>query len=189
MLTLGARAVTGLDINERLLEAARESLPGACFVSSLTRAETFDVVFSHNSMEHFSDPLDALMTMRSAVADGGHIFIAFALPWLSPYGAHMHHITSVPWVHLLFPERAVMAVRNRYISDGATHYEEVEGGLNRMTVSRFESLVRNAQLVFFSRRYVAARKLPLVASIPAVREFFISRVVTVLKKDEALPRA
>ncbi|CAN5864331.1 hypothetical protein BH24ACI4_BH24ACI4_08100 [soil metagenome] len=54
----------------------------------------------------------------------------------------MVHFTKLPWVNVLFSERTVMQVRARFRDDGATRYEEVVMGLNRMTIARFERLIR-----------------------------------------------
>jgi hypothetical protein len=70
--------------------------------------------------------------MRLAACPGGCVLITFFEPWLSPYGSHMSHFTRVPWINVLFSERTVMNVRSLFRSDGATRYEDVEGGLNRI---------------------------------------------------------
>ena len=77
----------------------------------------FDIVLSHNSMEHFGDPARILDVMKSALKPDGRLYITFGPPWYAPYGSHMHFFTRVPWVNLLFSERTVMAVRARYRND------------------------------------------------------------------------
>lgn len=178
--------VVGLDINERWLATARRNADArACqrvrFTDSLD-GEVFDVVLSYNSMEHFSEPASILTQMRDALAPNGRVMIAFSPPWLSAYGAHMNQITPVPWVHLLFPERAIMRVRGRWHSDGATRFEDVEGGLNRMTLSRFERLVHDTGLRFDMKRYTASRRMPIVTDIPGLREFLTVRAAAILRQ-------
>src|SRR5437868_12061636 len=146
----GAGRVVGVDINPLALgegrrSAERHDVSGRVkFVQALepNPKETFDVVFSQNSMEHFSDPGAILRTMAAALAPDGEILVTFGPPWFAPYGAHMRYFTNLPWVHLLFPERTIMAVRTRYRHDGAARYEDVEGGLNRMSVRKFRRLVQ-----------------------------------------------
>ena len=43
-------------------------------------------------------------------------------------------MTKYPWAHVLFSENTIMAVRKLYKNDNASRFEEVEGGLNQMTI-------------------------------------------------------
>jgi SAM-dependent methyltransferase len=181
----GASEVVGLDINEEYLEA------GVRYAAQLDVGDrvrfasnddgAYDVIISQNSMEHFKDPAAALRTMKRALKPGGVILMTFSPPWLHPYGAHSGYITSLPWAHLLFPERVMMAVRGRFQDDGATRYEDVTGGLNRMTLSKFERLVRENGLKMRNFEYVAIKRLPIVTSIPVIREFLTAEVFCTLE--------
>jgi SAM-dependent methyltransferase len=145
----------------------------------------FDAVLSLNSMEHFSDPDHILDLMRSALHPQGEMLISFAPPWYAPYGGHMAYFTKVPWVHLLFSERTVMSVRSRFRNDGATRYEEIDGGLNRMSLAKFERLVRAKQLRPRMRHYEAVKGLPAVGRVPVLRELLVNRVTCALQPDPA----
>jgi len=83
-------------------------------------------------------------------------------------------------VNLLFPEAAVLAVRARYRSDGARRYEEVESGLNRMTLRKFERLVEEAGLACAHRHYRCVKRVQLLGRLPALRELFVNEVHAVL---------
>jgi SAM-dependent methyltransferase len=191
MATSGAASVTGLDINEKWLEGDRrlalQHHVGRTveFVSSISNVDlgSYDVVLSLNSMEHFSEPESVLRQMRELLTPQGIAIISFSPPWLSPYGAHMHFFTPVPWVHLIFPEQVVMRVRRQYKADGALRYEDIEGGLNRMTIRRFRDLIREIGFGIERFSLTPVKGLPLVAHIPFVREFLVSRVVAVLPRD------
>jgi SAM-dependent methyltransferase len=184
----GAAFVLGVDTNERTLESARAlrarlgldpaRLDFATCVAP--DAGTFDVVVSQNAMEHFGDPAGVLRAMRAAMAPGGRLLVTFGPPWLAPSGSHMHFFTRVPWVNLLFSERTVMAVRARYRGDGARCYEEVESGLNRMTLKRFERTVAAAGLRFERRGYRGVKNLHFLGRIPIARELFVNVVDAVL---------
>lgn len=189
----GAESVVGLDTNEALLTTGREWAV-THGVGSKVRLQaaldapdegTFDVVVSQDSMEHFPEPGTVLQAIRRALRPGGELLMTFSPPWFAPYGAHMHYFTSVPWVHLLFSERTVMAVRGRYRQDGAARYEEVEGGLNRMSIAKFERLVRDSGLDLVWRRYVAVKRIPVVTAVPGLRELFVNEVDCVLRRPAA----
>lgn len=191
----GAAFVLGVDSNPRTLASARalaavegigtDRLAFAPDVPSALRGG-FDLVLSKDSMEHFARPDAVLAEMRAALAPGGRLLVTFGPPWLAPSGSHMHFFTRVPWVHLLFPERTVMAVRARYRADGARRYEEVESGLNRMTVRRFERMAARAGLRMERRRYDCVKGIRILARPPLLRELFINNVAAVLAPAEPL---
>ena len=76
-----------------------------------------------------------------------------------------------------------MQVRNRFRDDGAVRYEDVEGGLNRMTVARFERLVRESGLHVDWKRYRCVKGANVLQVLPRLRELFINHVSCVLRKE------
>lgn len=185
---MGAKHVIGLDTNRAVLETARElarELDVTEKVEFIDRFEnrlerSFDLVISQNSMEHFPEPVQVLEQMKSALKPTGKILITFGPPWFAPYGSHMHFFTKVPWVNLLFREEIVMKVRARFRDDGAMRYEEVESGLNKMTVAKFERTVSMAGLQIEHRRYDCVKRLNILQKLPFVRELFVNEISCVL---------
>ena len=179
------RDVTGLDLPRQVFQPTWRQLMDDypnLLLTTVAPARTFDVVYSCSSFEHFADPAHVLGLMRELVAPGGVLVIAFAEPWYSPRGHHMDSFTRMPWVNLLFRESDVMAVRALYRPDGATRYEEVEGGLNRMTVARFERLMRDSGLRVRSLRLIPVRGIPYVTRVPLLRELLTASCSAVLAK-------
>jgi hypothetical protein len=97
----------------------------------------------------------------------------------------MNDYTKIPWVNVLFAERNVMRFRSRFRDDCATRYEDVQGGLNRMTLAKFERIIRatGMKAEFFKCRPV--RGLPFVANIPLVREFLVAAATCILRNHTA----
>jgi SAM-dependent methyltransferase len=186
---IGANVV-GVENNPRTLTRAREMLARSSvqdrvtFVESLASSDEgrFDVVISKDSMEHFSDPAAILRLMVAALAPDGKLLITFGPPWYAPYGSHANFFTKVPWVQLWFSERTVMRVRARYRSDGAMRYEDVESGLNKMSLRKFERLVADAGLSFAYRRYDCVKGVDVLGKIPLVRELFVNQVSCILQR-------
>ena len=174
--------VTGLDKHTGLVAAARQRYGRVAHFTNCLDGETFDVVVSQDAMEHYDDPSGMLAAMADTLRPGGRILIVFGPPWWAPYGAHMRFFCPIPWLQLWFSEKTVMAVRNRYRPDGAKHYEEVESGLNRMSLAKFERILRSLGLTVTTRRYVAVKKLPFVTKIPILRELATVLVVAELRK-------
>jgi len=76
----GARAVAGIDLSERAIQACRERLPDGEFhcgpAETLPFAsEFFDVVTCMGSLEHFLDKPAALIEMRRVLRPGGCIVL------------------------------------------------------------------------------------------------------------------
>lgn len=185
----GAGLVLGLDVNEdyinyatKYAQACAENRDKAVFsTDSKGKEHNFDAVISQNAMEHYRDPSEALEEMKSLIHKDGQLMITFGPPWYAPYGSHMHFFCKLPWVNILFPEKAVMQVRGKYRSDGAKRYEDVESGLNKMSLSKFEKLCNNHNLEVVYRRYRCVKGLDFLSRVPIIRELFVNRVTVVLK--------
>jgi SAM-dependent methyltransferase len=191
MAQRGAREVVGVDILHAKKAAANARAYGCSertrFYRTLPRElrGSFDLVLSCSSFEHFSDPAAVLAEMREAAAPGGLVVISFAELWWSPTGSHMNFFTRIPWANVWFSERTLMAVRRRFRNDGATRFEGVAGGLNKMTLAKFERLIAAGGMEEEFRRYYATKKLPFVTKIPFLREFFVSAVAVILRQSTA----
>ena len=185
----GARRVVGIDT--RLLDQARRHAGQYSYgdkVSFVDHLEpemmgAFDVVLSCSSFEHFADPPSVLYQMGKAARPGGIVIISFAEPWYSPHGSHMGFFTNLPWVNIFFSESSVMDARSHFRSDGARRYQDVEGGLNRMTLSKFERIIRNSGLRTEFLRYYPVKRLPVVSKIPVVRELFVAAAACILRRN------
>jgi SAM-dependent methyltransferase len=160
----GCRRVIGLDIQERFLEKARyrakvAGLQDQCVFTS-NWSEPVDVIVSTDSFEHFDEPEHILRTMRALLKQKGYLLVEFGYPWYHPYGGHLFSV--FPWAHLVFSESALMRWRSDFKTDGAKHFNEVAGGLNQMTIKRWERLVKNSGFRFLTYELVpirAARRL------------------------------
>ena len=182
MRKYGASEVHGVDIHEGQLRHAREvakGVEGITFSTELPPPGSVDVVISQNSFEHFPQPEKNLAEMAAALRAGGEILICFGPPWLAPYGSHMHFFTTLPWVNVVFSERTVHRVRSLYRVDGAMTYGP---NLNKMTLRRFERLIKASGLEVVFRRYRPVQNLPLVTRVPYLREFLTNEVSCILRK-------
>ena len=144
----GARRVVGVDSQDRFVEEGRRRAKAAeldhivTFERTLT--ETADVVVSIDSFEHFDDPAAILEVVASLLHLDGVFHVSFGPTWYHPLGGHLFSI--FPWAHLLFTEQSLIRWRSDFKTDGATKFSEVAGGLNKMTIARFERLVANSSL-------------------------------------------
>jgi SAM-dependent methyltransferase len=191
----GAARVFGLDIVPEWFEhgAALARQHGCAGQVSFGPAippdlkEAFDIVLSLSAFEHYADPAAELQRMRSHLKPGGFILLAFAEPWYSPYGSHFSGYTRipgtgvpVPWLNLLFSDRALLTLRERFRPDHPGELENISGGLNRLSVARFERIVASSGMRVEQMRLFAVKRLPLVTQIPVLRELFTSAASCVL---------
>lgn len=157
----GAAKVFGIEIREELLETGCELARQAHLdhVCEFVRCppQKADIILSIDAFEHFDDPEFILREMDSMLATDGEIWISFGPPWFHPTGGHLFSV--FPWAHLLFSEKALIRWRSDFKSDGATRFSEVAGGLNQMTIARFEEIVRGSPLRIASLNIVPIRKL------------------------------
>jgi SAM-dependent methyltransferase len=173
----GAQTVIGLDLRERLLVQARLAAEKAgvserCIFKTKTRAKA-DVIMSLDAFEHFDDPSEVLRIMRTLLTDEGRVIVMFGPTWYHPLGGHQFSV--FPWAHLIFKEHALIRWRSSFKNDGATRFSEVEGGLNQMTIRRFERVVEASEFEFESFEAVPIRNARLLHN-RLTREF-LSAVV------------
>jgi SAM-dependent methyltransferase len=179
-----ARSVFGLDIVPRLLEEAAERARAAgvatrCTFGSVPPAEPVDIIVSLDSFEHFPDPEGELERMYQLLRPGGSVIASFGPTWYHPYGGHLFSV--FPWAHLLFTEAALIRWRSDLRSDGATRFGEVEGGLNQMTIARFERMVHRSRFHVRIFEPVPIRRKKLLGT-RLTREFTTSIVRCVLER-------
>lgn len=160
MARKGVRQVIGIDIREDALQKARAKALAAglekqcCFTTSTnTRA---DAIVSIDSFEHFADPAEVLRIMNSLLGPSGEVLVSFGPTWYHPLGGHLFSV--FPWAHLVFSEDALLRWRANFKSDGAKRFGEVAGGLNQITIRRFEQLVKSSPLEFAGLETVPIRK-------------------------------
>jgi SAM-dependent methyltransferase len=155
----GALRVIGIDIREEVLAVARQRAVAAgvsdiCTFSARTEvlAETIVTI---DAFEHFDDPAQILRIMRSLLRSDGQVIFSFGPPWFHPLGGHLFSI--FPWAHLLVSEEALCRWRATFKTDGARKFREVAGGLNEMSIGRFERLVAASPF-----RVAAIETVPIV---------------------------
>lgn len=181
-----ARSVFGLDILESSLEKARQLASSAgvsdrCTFGTKAPPEGVDIIISLDSFEHFGRPDEILNVMYSQLKQGGKVLISFGPTWYHPLGGHLFSV--FPWAHLVFSEKALIRWRSDFKTDGATRFSEVAGGLNQMTIRRFEKLVAATPFRIEFLEMVPIRKLKPVAN-RLTREFTTAIVRCVLHKAE-----
>ena len=114
-LEAGCHRVTGIDISENKIENARRfynSVTGgemmefiAADIYDCGSAGKFDLIMMRDVIEHIHDQERFTSFVKSLLAPGGVLFIAFP-PWCNPFGGHQQVcdsrvLSKMPWIHLL----------------------------------------------------------------------------------------
>ncbi len=157
----GAARVIGIDIRESCLQAARRNAAAAGVAERCTFAryteERADYIVSIDSFEHFRNPAGILGRMAKLLKPQGEVLAAFGPTWYHPLGGHLFSV--FPWCHLMFSQEALIRWRANFHSDGATRFTNTDGGLNRMTIRRFERLVAASPFELASLELAPIRRL------------------------------
>jgi SAM-dependent methyltransferase len=99
------------------------------------RNDCFDVVFSYDSFEHFSDPAGVLSEIYRVSRVGGYIYLEFGPLFMSPMGLHAYRQISVPYSQFLFSEETLL---------NFTHEEYLDridfDHINRWSLNQFRNL-------------------------------------------------
>ena len=161
----GAGRAVGIDIREEVLEKARanaSAVPNAEFVNigSVLEGGFADFVLSIDAFEHFADPASVLVEIHRLLKPGGTLLVSFGPPWLHPLGGHSFAV--FPWAHLLLSEQALCHWYNSVKDASLSRFEDVSGGLSRMTVARFERLALSSPFTKVSVVAVPIRKLRFI---------------------------
>jgi len=160
----GARRVIGIDIREEALWKARErarlaGVADQCEFGTATDTAA-DMIMSLDSFEHFEDVAGILKVMDRLLSPEGEVVASFGPTWYHPLGGHLFSI--FPWAHLIFSEASLIRWRSRFKDDGATCFRNTKGGLNQMTIRRFERIVAGSPFRFAEMATVPIRKLQCV---------------------------
>jgi SAM-dependent methyltransferase len=186
----GARQVLGIDIEEERIAFAKEKLHSThanlldrvdfkvVTATEQLEGQKFDIVISKDSFEHIGNPKQYLLELQEHVAGDGIIVIGFGPLWKSPHGGHMAFMTRFPWMHLLFSEEVIMHERKRFRpEENAETFEQVKGGLNKMTLKKFMDSINGSKLEpLYFKTNVHEQKLTkvftMLSYIPFCKEYF-----------------
>lgn len=168
----GVGRVIGVDIREDAIERAtlaakKAGVEDRCTFTTEVK-EKADVVVSLDAFEHFADPPAMLRVMRSLLKEDGYVLTCFGPTWYHPLGGHGFSI--FPWAHLVFSEPVLMRWHREKYGSNAYHFEEVAGGLNQLTLKRFEEIIAQSDFEFESYAEVPIRRLKFMAN-KLTREF------------------
>ena len=203
----------GADIASGALEAGRAEYGDRIRFVQATHtalpldAESVDVIYSVDTVEHLSRPREIFLEAHRVLRPGGQFLVQFH-PWLGPYGAHLGDVLGFPWPHVLFSMDTLYAAAARVYDsrdyDVPWYHRDKETGqkrpnpytsgvgdfLNFMTIRGFRRMLRTLpfavdhfeRIGFAGGGLKAARLLRPLAQVPVLNEYFTHGVFCVLRK-------
>jgi 2-polyprenyl-3-methyl-5-hydroxy-6-metoxy-1,4-benzoquinol methylase len=200
---MGAAHVTGIDMVPRYISAAiankerlgmDDGLDFVCVDIHDWRPEhRYDVILSHEALEHIRDPKSFLRRIKEILAPGGIAVFAFGPLFHSPFGDHMNKFfrVPIPWKGVIFSESAILRLRRETYrpTDPAVTYPDITGGLNLMRYSEFLRYAKDEGWKFdFLDVNPQLRRVPplywvsaVLTRTPGLRDYFASSIYTVLR--------
>jgi len=121
--------------------------------------------------------------MNMLLQPAGEMLVSFGPTWYHPLGGHLFSV--FPWAHLIFNQEALIRWRSTFKADGATRFSEVAGGLNQMTIRKFEALIENSTFRLATLELVPIKKFRRFHS-RLNREFTTAIVRCHLVKENSL---
>jgi 2-polyprenyl-3-methyl-5-hydroxy-6-metoxy-1,4-benzoquinol methylase len=201
---LGCKNVTGVDFVPRAIAQAianagqsgvDEFVTFTCQdIHRWTPPTRYDVILSHESLEHISDPQPLLQKIASLVTPSGIAILAFGPLFHSPFGDHMEAFfrVPIPWRGALFSEEAILRLRRERFrpTDPAERYRDISGGLSLMRYSEFLKYVDTTGWAFdFLRVNPQLKSFPILQSLsntlirlPVVKDYFAASIYAILRR-------
>lgn len=145
--------------------------------------DRFDIVILRDVMEYVDKPLVALLNCKKLLKDNGILYVTFP-PWYSPYGGNQHHPKSItkfmPYVHLL-PKPIFFGLLNA--KEGLMFKEDnflkeiSKIRNNKMSVSKFEKLVRKSGLKIYRKKLFLSRPaFKIRMGLPVIEAGFLGKI-------------
>ncbi|MEE9270137.1 MAG: class I SAM-dependent methyltransferase [Candidatus Krumholzibacteria bacterium] len=211
LIQAGARDVTGIDIVSRNIEAARSTVSQVlrnesspifvhADINTWEPAHRYDVVFSHEALEHIDRPDRFIQSLTRLMKPNGCAVLAFGPLFHSPIGDHLWGFfrVQIPWRGLIFSEKVLLQLRREFfrLTDNALRFQDITGGLNLMRYSEFLKYVSEAGLEFefLSINPQLKRIRPLyhlsrgLVRLPVVQDYFVVSVYAILERERS-PRS
>jgi SAM-dependent methyltransferase len=195
MALAGAKKVVGLDINNELIEFAKNNLRTnypqlldrvrfECLTLADYPFEAFDMIVSKDSFEHIIG-LDALLAeMVKRLRKGGKFYAGFAPLYNAPFGDHKRTKAIFPWGHLLIPE-SILIKRLKKQDPGINTIYDL--GLNKLSLREYKKLFQGCGLAIIQfdtnkgTRFIS-QIISFLAKLFFLEEYFTHNIYMILEK-------
>ena len=207
----GAKRVVGIDINRENLTRAEQfaELTARRFGAeaklaveflemdayNLTfPAESFDLVVSDNSFEHFMQPDRVMQQAFQVLRPGGHLVVPSFSSIYSKYGLHLKEGLHAPWANLFFSQQTIIHVMQRLVREdphlesaypgvfrNPQHVRDLRpyGDLNDITFSKFKRMASDAGFKMVRFRPFSTLLGKVVARTPLLKNTRLNDILSI----------
>ena len=200
----------GVELHDSRLELARNLLKDAIEAGKITFIASdiyevsqeelggrFDLVIMKDVIEHIHDQQKLLERLHEFLLPKGAIFFGFP-PWQMPFGGHQQMcsnklLSSLPYYHLL-PRKMYKWILNRFHQPAEDLLEIKDTGIS---IERFEKVVKQTNYKVIDKIHYlinpiykykfgwkARKQLPLLRSIPYLRDYFTTCVYYLINQKK-----
>ena len=162
-------------------------------------SDSFDLIFSINSFEHFDYPLAALKEMIRVLRPNGILFLAFSPLYYSPWGLHASRRLGMPYPQLLFPSSVIQQFVAANQATLATTYSDfadrtrIGPALNGYSLEQYRQVMKAQRPCLKTMAYVESISLDglkiihhypgiIKDKIPSLDNLFISGIKLLARK-------
>ena len=210
--TLNVKEVIGVDIVnnfKRCQEFADKDLLPVKFATLKNNKlplddKSIDIVISSAVFEHIENVNEALDEIYRVLKPGG-LFLLRWHPFRTRYGAHLDDAISIPFAHILFPEKDILKCYSELLADKYKNSEKILEMMqdefyidifkeyasykefktnNFLTVKEFAKKLEKTAFTIKKRTYLFGKKhVPIVSFVPeSMKDYCIDYEIYVLQK-------
>jgi ubiquinone/menaquinone biosynthesis C-methylase UbiE len=202
----GVKKIIGVEILGKYREEAEElarkygvedKFEFVCADASETPFDegTFDTIIMNDAMEHVGQPEKVLEECYRILKNNGRLYLNFP-PYNHPYGAHLSDAMGMPWVHVFFSEKTLIATYKELVKDLPDGKDRIEfriskrsdgteyfSYINKMTIKRADKILNDSKfhIEYYSEEPLR-NFLKYSARLPVLKEFLVKMVVCILRK-------
>lgn len=198
----------GIDLNKEQIANAKQFFQSHPNMNNMTLIEkdiydfqdneaTFDIIMLRDVIEHIHNQEKFMNFILRFLNKDGVLFFAFP-PWFMPFGGHQQvcqsKLSKLPYFHLL-PAKCYAQVLRWGHEDEKGIADLLEIKETGITIERFERICKVNDLTILNKtfyfinpnyeikfRLKPRKTLPILRSLPYIRDFYTTAVYYLLKK-------
>lgn len=200
----GAKKVIGLDINNDLIQFAKENvkenypqLEDNIEFLNISLEEycegDFDYILSKSALEHIIDLKQTMEEIKKHLKVGGRFYAGFGPLYNTPYGDHRRTKMVIPWGHLIVPEKIIIYKLNMNSKTKTNSIYDL--GLNKLSYSDYKSVfnIDKMKILYFKTNrvdradglflYMFSQISSTLCKIKILEEYFTFNIYIILEKE------
>jgi len=153
--------------------------------------DSFSLVFSYNSFEHFADPVKVLDEAIRVLRPDGYLYFKFGPLYPSPLGLHAYESIGIPYLQFLF-QREMLEEYCEKNKRGTIEFDSMNGISASRFREIFESHGKSLEKIFYremldtyGRELILRYPQCFKGKIDAPRDLFISTIEGLFRKRES----